>query len=41
MATKIGFVIFALLSGIGIFFSLNRGKLREKIKDQSVQQTIP
>jgi EmrB/QacA subfamily drug resistance transporter len=41
MATKTGFVIFALLSGIGIFFSLNRGKLREKIKDQSVQQTIP
>jgi MFS family permease len=41
MATKTGFVIFALLSGIGIFFSLNRGKLREETKDQSVQQTIP
>jgi MFS family permease len=36
MATKTGFVIFALLSGIGIFFSLNRGKLKEETKDQSV-----
>jgi EmrB/QacA subfamily drug resistance transporter len=30
MATKIGFVVFAIMSVAGIFFSLNRGNLRKE-----------
>jgi len=34
MATKIGFGVFAIMSILGIYFSLKRGNLRETAKNE-------